>query len=292
MTRPAASSVARERRRRPGLDAVRTGATYLALLAALAFVLVPFLWGLSTSLKGPTEVLASTPHWIPATVDFSNYQRGVLSGKFLRFMGNSLLVVIGALIVSVTLAVHAAYACARLKFRGRSFLLFLLWSTIMIPTVSIIVPIYLLAVDLKVYDTLFAVIVAYSAMLVPTLIWLLRGFIETVPAELEESALVDGCGPIKTFYLIVLPLLRPGIAAASVLVFLTIWNDFLLAFSLTLRDENRLLQVGLYSFVTEAGIEWGPLMAATIGTTVPVIIAFAFLQRLFIQGLTGGAVKG
>jgi ABC-type glycerol-3-phosphate transport system permease component len=210
----------------------------------------------------------------------------------MRFMGNSLIAVMGALILSVALAVHAAYACARMRFRGQTLMLFLLWSTIMIPTVAIIVPLYLLAVDLKVYDTRFAVIVAYSAMLAPTLIWLLRGFIESVPAELEESALVDGCGPVKTFYVIVLPLLRPGLAAASVLVFLTIWNDFLLAFSLTLRDENRLLQVGLYSFVTEAGIEWGPLMAATIGTTLPVVIAFAFLQRLFIQGLTGGAVKG
>jgi multiple sugar transport system permease protein len=291
MTSPATTPIPRGQRRQ-WAEALRWGATYLALGLALAFVLIPFLWGLSTSLKGPTEVLASTPRWIPSTVDFGNYERGVLSGKFLRFMANSFATVVGALIVSVTLAVHAAYACARLKFRGKDLLLFLLWSTIMIPTVSVIVPIYLLAVDLKVYDTLFAVIVAYAAMLVPTLIWLLRGFIETVPSELEESALVDGCGPIKTFYVIVLPLLRPGIAAASVLVFLTIWNDFLLAFSLTLRDENRLLQVGLYSFVTEAGIEWGPLMAATIGTTVPVIIAFAFLQRLFIQGLTGGAVKG
>jgi len=265
---------------------------YLVLLAAVLFVLVPFLWGLSTSLKSPQEVLATTPHWIPEHIDFGNYGRGLLSEKFLRFMGNSLLAVIGALIVSLTLAVHAAYACARLRFRGKDLLLFLLWSTIMIPTVAIIVPLYLLSVNLQVYDTRFAVIAAYSAMLVPTLIWLLRGFIDSLPGELEESALVDGCSPVKMFYVIVLPLLRPGLAAASVLVFLTIWNDFLLAFSLTLRDENRLLQVGLHSYVTEAGIEWGPLMAATIGSTLPVVIAFAFLQRLFIQGLTGGAVKG
>jgi len=276
----------------PLRNVLATSLTYVALLLAVAFVLVPFLWGLSTSLKGPTEVLAPQPQWIPSTIDFGNYERGVLSAKFLRFMTNSFLAVVGALVVSVTLAVHAAYACARLRFSGKSLLLFLLWSTIMIPTISIIVPIYLLAVELGVYDTLFAVIAAYSAMLVPTLVWLLRGFIQTVPTELEESALVDGCGPVKTFYVIVLPLLSPGIAAASVLVFLTIWNDFLLAFSLTLRDENRLLQVGLYSFVTEAGIEWGPLMAATVGTTIPVIVAFAFMQRFFIQGLTGGAVKG
>jgi ABC-type glycerol-3-phosphate transport system permease component len=192
----------------------------------------------------------------------------------------------------VGLAVHAAYAVSRFRFRWKNALLFIIWSTVMIPGVSIIVPLYLLAVDLKVYDTLFVVVIAYSAWLVPTLIWLLRGFIDTVPYELEESALVDGCSRLKAFYVVVLPLLRPGLAAASVLVFVTIWNDFLLAFSLTLKDENRLLQVGLYSFVTELGIEWGPLMAATIGSTIPVVLAFALLQRQFIQGLTGGAVKG
>ncbi|QJR09611.1 Diacetylchitobiose uptake system permease protein DasC [Usitatibacter rugosus] len=267
-------------------------ATYAVLALAAAFVLFPLLWALSASFKGPTDVLASPPRWIPPTFDFSNYTRGLFAPKFLRYIGNSLLVVAGALVVSVGLAVHAAYAVSRFRFRGKDALLFIIWSTVMIPGVSIIVPLYLLAVDLKVYDTLFVVIIAYSAWLVPTLIWLLRGFIETVPYELEESALVDGCSRLKAFYVVVLPLLRPGLAAASVLVFVTIWNDFLLAFSLTLKDENRLLQVGLYSFVTELGIEWGPLMAATIGSTIPVVLAFALLQRQFIQGLTGGAVKG
>lgn len=267
-------------------------ATYAVLLLASAFVLVPLLWGLSTSLKEPSDVFASPPRWIPPTIDLTNYTKGLLTPKFLRYIGNSLLVVAGALVVSVALAVHAAYAVSRFRFAAKEALLFLVWSTVMIPGVSIIVPLYLLAVDIGVYDTLFVVILAYSAWLVPTLIWLLRGFIDTIPYELEESAFVDGCGRLKAFYVVVLPLLRPGLAAASVLVFVTIWNDFLLAFSLTLRDENRLLQVGLYSFVTELGIEWGPLMAATIGSTVPVVIAFALLQRSFIQGLTGGAVKG
>lgn len=267
-------------------------ATYLVLILASAFVLVPLLWGLSTSLKEPSDVFASPPRWIPPTVDLTNYTKGLLTPKFLRYIGNSLLVVAGSLVVSVALAVHAAYAVSRFRFAAKEAMLFLVWSTVMIPGVSIIVPLYLLAVDIGIYDTLFVVILAYSAWLVPTLIWLLRGFIDTIPYELEESAFVDGCGRLKAFYVVVLPLLRPGLAAASVLVFVTIWNDFLLAFSLTLRDENRLLQVGLYSFVTELGIEWGPLMAATIGSTVPVVIAFALLQRSFIQGLTGGAVKG
>ena len=267
-------------------------AAYGALALAAAFVLVPLAWALSASLKAPSEVFASPPRWIPAAIDLTNYTRGLFSPRFLRYILNSMIVVAGALVLSVALAVHAAYAVSRFRFRAKEALLFIIWSTVMIPGVSIIVPLYLLAVDLKIYDTLFVVIVAYSAWLVPTLIWLLRGFVDTIPYELEESAFVDGCSRLKAFYVVVLPLMRPGLAAASVLVFVTIWNDFLLAFSLTLRDENRLLQVGLYSFVTELGIEWGPLMAATIGSTIPVVIAFALLQRSFIQGLTGGAVKG
>jgi multiple sugar transport system permease protein len=266
--------------------------TYGALALAVLFVVVPLAWALSTSLKAPTDVFASPPQWLPPAIDLTNYTRGILSPKFLRYIGNSLLVVAGAIVLSLALAVHAAYAVSRFRFRGKEALLFVIWSTVMIPGVSIIVPLYLLAVDLGIYDTLFVVVICYSASLVPTLIWLLRGFVDTIPYELEESAFVDGCSRLKSFYVIVLPLLRPGLAAASVLVFVTVWNDFLLAFSLTLRDENRLLQVGLYSFVTELGIEWGPLMAATIGSTIPVVIAFALLQRSFIQGLTGGAVKG
>ena len=267
-------------------------ATYVALGLATALVLVPLAWALSTSLKTPSDVFASPPRWLPATIDLSNYTRGLFTPKFMRYILNSVLVVAGAMVVSVGLAVHAAYAVSRFKFRAKNVLLMVIWSTVMIPGVSIIVPLYLLAVDLGIYDTLFVVVLAYSAWLVPTLIWLLRGFVDTIPYELEESAFVDGCSRLKTFYVVVLPLMRPGLAAASVLVFVTIWNDFLLAFSLTLRDENRLLQVGLYSFVTDMGIEWGPLMAATIGSTIPVVIAFALLQRHFIQGLTGGAVKG
>lgn len=277
---------------RRGTARIGDYAAYAFLLLACAFVLVPLAWGLSTSFKAPQDVFASPPQWIPATIELGNYSRGLFAPRFMRYILNSALVVAGALVLSVALAVHAAYAVSRFQFRFKEALLFVIWSTVMIPGVSIIVPLYLMAVDIGIYDTLFVVVVAYSAWLVPTLIWLLRGFIDTIPTELEESAFVDGCGRLKTFYVVVLPLLRPGLAAAGVLVFVTIWNDFLLAFALTLRDENRLLQVGLYSFVTELGIEWGPLMAATIGSTIPVIVAFALLQRSFIQGLTGGAVKG
>lgn len=266
-------------------------ANYGLLVVACIVVLSPIMWAASTSLKTAQEIHGS-PVWIPKAVTFQNYVQSILHPKFIGYLFNSLLVFAGALIVSVGLAAHASYAVARRAFPGKSLLLFLVWATIMIPGVSIIVPVYLLTVDLGIYDTYFALIIVYSASLIPALIWLLRGFVLSLPVEVEEAAQVDGCSPLKIFYVIVLPLMRPGLGAAAVLVFVTIWNDFLIGFALTVGEERRMLQVGLHSFVTEGGINWGPMMAATVGSLVPAGLIFVLLQRAFVQGVTAGAVKG
>ncbi|MFI4982386.1 MAG: carbohydrate ABC transporter permease [Nevskiales bacterium] len=276
-----------QRRRRQLADL----AIYALLVLACCGVVLPILWALSTSLKLPPEIHAGG-HWWPQAPTVRNYLTGALAPRFLRYIANTLLVFALTLLLSVALAVHAAYAVVRRKFRGKNVLLFAIWATIMIPGVSIVVPLYTLSVDVGLYDTYPVLVLVYAAWLIPTLIWLLRGFVAAVPPSLEEAALVDGCTPLRAFYLVVLPLLQPGLGAAAVLVFVTIWNDFLIGFALTLSDEHRILQVGLQAFVTEGGIDWGPMMAATIGSMVPACILFALLQRSFIQGLTGGAVKG
>lgn len=276
------------RLRRLAGAALTNGALIIACLVALA----PILWGLSTSFKPPVDVVAFPPRWIPEGLYWDNYLSGFLTAKFQRYLLNSVIVVGGAMLLSLVLAAHAAYVVSRKQFTGKNMLLFLVWATIMIPGVSVIVPLYLLAVDVGLYDTYAVLVLVYAAWLVPTLIWLLKGFIDNIPLELEEAAVIDGATQLGAFYRIVLPLLRPGLAAGAVLVFVTIWNDFLLGYSLTLTDNHRLVQVGLYFFVTEIGISWGPLMAATMGSLLPVILAFAILQRSFIHGLTGGAVKG
>jgi ABC-type glycerol-3-phosphate transport system permease component len=156
----------------------------------------------------------------------------------------------------------------------------------------VIVPLYTASVDIGLYDTLWALIIVYSAWLVPTLVWLLRGFIAAIPAELEEAARIDGCSRVGAFWRVTVPLLRPGLLAAGVLVFVMVWNEFLIGYSLTLSDGNRMIQVGIYYFMTETGVEYGPLTAAAIASIVPIAVLYALLQRAFIQGLTGGAVKG
>jgi len=267
-------------------------AQWLLLAVALAFALGPILWGLSTSLKTPEEINALPPTWIPHEITFANYAEAVFSARFLRHVLNTVLVVAACLAISLWVSAHAAYAAARFRFRGKNLILILMWTTIMIPGVAVIVPLYLASVWTGLYDTLWALILVYSAWLVPTLIWLLRGFVSGIPVELEEAARIDGCSRLSAFYRITLPLLRPGLLAGSVLVFTLVWNEFLIGYSLVLSNESRLVQVGIYFFITEVGIKWGPLTAAAIGAILPILIAYAFLQRAFIQGLSAGAVKG
>ena len=272
----------------PAFRAVQYG--FLAL--ALVFALGPIGWGLSTSLKTPAEINALPPTWLPHDVTIANYVESVLSERFLRHVFNTVLVVLACLALALGLSAHAAYAAARFAFRGKGLILMLMWATIMIPGVAVIVPLYLVAIWTSLYDSLWALILVYSAWLVPTLVWLLRGFVAAIPVELEEAARIDGCSRLTAFYRITLPLLQPGLLAGSVLVFTLVWNEFLIAYSLVLSNESRLVQVGIYFFITEVGIKWGPLTAAAMGAIVPVLAAYAFLQRAFIQGLSAGAVKG
>lgn len=281
------------RRRRPGqLSRAETAAAYAVLAVMIVFALLPVLWGLSTSFKAPLDVHRVPPSWLPPSPTLSNYAAGVFDARFGRYLGNTLLVVFASLLLSTALALHAAWATVRFSFAGREGLLLLMWATIMIPGIAIIVPLYTASVDIGIHDTLFVLILVYSAWLVPTLVWLLRGFIAAIPAELEESARIDGCSRVGAFWRITVPLLRPGLLAGGVLVFVMVWNEFLIGYSLTLSDGNRMIQVGIYYFMTETGVEYGPLTAAAIASIVPIAVLYALLQRAFIQGLTGGAVKG
>jgi len=265
---------------------------YGFILLACLFALAPLLWAVLTSIKAPQEISLYPPTIIPHDFTFENYWAGAINHKFMRYLLNTAMVVGLSLGICLVVSSHAAYAVARFRFRGADLMLMLMFSTIMVPGVAVIVPLYLLSVYAGLYDTLWVLVLAYSAWLTPTLVWLLRGFVNNIPYELEESARIDGCSRWGAFYRITLPLLRPGLLAGSVLVFANIWNEFVLGYALVLSDEVRLVQVGIYANVTEVGIRWGPLTAAAIGASLPVVIAYAFMQRAFIQGLSAGAVKG
>jgi ABC-type glycerol-3-phosphate transport system permease component len=206
-------------------------------------------------------------------------------------MFNSALICALTIVATLVFSIPAGYAAARWQFAAKNPVLFFILTMGMIPGICIMVPLYLLVSYLGIYDTYFGLIMVYTAWQIPTAIWIMRGFFETLPRELEEAAYIDGCGRFEAIRRIILPLSQPGMAAVAIIVFIYAWNEFLLAYALTISDNRRTIQSGLYLYVTIGGIEWANVMAAAVVALLPPMVAFALLQSRFIQGLTRGAVK-
>jgi len=266
--------------------------TYFILILACIVTLSPIVWAISTSLKDVTQALSYPPEWIPNPITLKNYWVVFFETTMPRYFLNSIISAIGTILVTVCVAAHAAYACARFNFPGKNAILFFVLAAIMIPGISILIPVYLIGTKVGLHNTYLLLILVFSAWQTPAAIWLLKGFFETIPSELDESALIDGCSRLKAFYRVTLPLSGPGLAASTILVFVYVWNNFLLGFSLTATDDMRLIIVGLYMFVSHIGIEWQYLMAGVVIALCPVLVFFVVLQKRFIQGLTSGALKG
>lgn len=266
--------------------------SYVVLLATSIFSLFPLLWAFLTSLKVKTQVLAYPPVWWPNPITFENYQNVLLGSNMPRYLFNTIIVGLLTVLIVLVLANHTAYAAARFKFRGKEIILFLILSASMVPIISLLTPLYLVWTKLGLHNSYIGLSLAYGAWQVPTAIWLMRGFIEAVPREIEEAAMMDGCGHWQSFYRVVFPIVQPGLAAAGILIFIFIWNDFLLATTLTITEERRMIQVGLYRYLSDLGVEWGRFTAYTILAILPIIAMFVTLQKRLLKGLVAGAMKG
>jgi ABC-type glycerol-3-phosphate transport system permease component len=266
--------------------------TYALLILASAVAVFPPLWALATSLKPSAVIFAVPPQWIPWPPTLEHYETVIAGSGMGRYFFNTLVVTVLCILATTLLAVHAAYGSVRFRFRGRDTLLFALLATSMIPGIALLAPLYALSTQFGLYDTRLALVLAYAAWQTPTAIWLMRGFIENLPKEIDDAASVDGCSKYQAFRLIVVPLVKPGLAAGAVLIFVNVWNDFLFATALTLSEDVRTLQVGLYRYLGDVGVEWGRLTAYTILSILPIVAVFVWLQRRFIEGLSAGAVKG
>jgi ABC-type glycerol-3-phosphate transport system permease component len=265
---------------------------YGVLILTCAFSLFPILWAFSTSLKASADIVSYPPNWIPAPVSLEHYAQ-VLGGSHMpRYFFNSMLVAVATILLTLVVASHGGYAAARFEFPAKNLLLFLILATVMIPGIAVLVPLYMIMSQVGLHDTYWSLILIYSAWQVPTVLWLMRGFFESIPRDLEEAALIDGCGPLQAFYRVITPLTRPGLAASAVVVFVYVWNEFIIALTMTASDEMRLVPVGLYYYVSAWGVEWGKLMAAVSVALLPAVVLFIILQRHFIQGLTSGSTKG
>jgi multiple sugar transport system permease protein len=267
------------------------GSVYAALIALTVVFLFPLIWVLGLSLKTRLQVFASPPLfvWSPT---FENYTSVLQQADFLHAFMNSLLISAGAVTLSLCVGVPAAYAFARFPFRGRSFLFFALLAMRMLPPIAVLVPMYILFSKLGLTTTRFSVILAYTTFSLPLVVWIMRGFFEDLPRELEESAWVDGASRYAAFTHVVLPLIRPGLVAASILCLQLAWNDFLFSAVLT-NNASRTLPVLMAVFTGgDSGTDWGGMTASGVLVILPVIIFSFAAQRHLVAGLSSGAVKG
>jgi len=274
------------------LDKIKNTILYLYLIITSILVLGPIFWFLSTSLKRAGQVAHYPPKWIPDPITFDNYRRVLFHSSIIRYFINSIIVAIGTILVTAALASMIAYAAARFKFKGKNVILFILLSTAMIPGIAILPALYVMSVVTGLHDTYFILILVFSAWQIPTSVWILLGFFQSIPTSIDESALIDGCNRLQVFTKIMIPLAKPGIAAASIVMFIHVWNDWLMPATLTISSEMRVITVGLYFYISDIGIQWGRFTAYTIMAMIPVIILFLILQEQFIEGLTAGAQKG
>jgi multiple sugar transport system permease protein len=261
-----------------------------ALLLLSALCLAPIAILGITSLKTETQIFSTQWSWFFMPT-LENYRAVIQDGHLERYLVNSLTIAIVSTVLTLLFGTMCAYALARFRFLGRGSLSY---STLLLRTVPpavLAVPVYVLWTSWGIGDTLTGVILVYTALNLPFTIWLLYGFIEQVPEELEEAAAIDGCGAFQVFWRVILPLLKPGLAAAAIFTFRLAWNEFILSFILTNR-HTRTLPASISNYITDTGVEWGKITAAGVLIALPPLIFTFVAAKQIITGLTAGAVKG
>lgn len=260
-------------------------------LVLAGVILMPFFWMMSVSLKPATEPFAIPARLWPEHPTFDNYVNA-FRPEFRTYFLNSLVVSLSTVAITVTLGLLAAYSFTRNQSKALLALMTLVIGAQMFPSSAIIIPIYRLMKAADLLNTYASLIIAYVTITLPVAIWMLRSFLARLPIELDEAAALDGAGPLRAFFLIIVPLSSPGIVATAVFVLIVTWQEFLFALSFTSTKDMRTLPVGMNDFIGQYGIRYGELMASSVLVSVPVVAVFFLLQRQFVAGLTAGAVKG
>ena len=273
------------------ISAALGAAARRASLAAFAvWSIFPAYWLVAMSLKQDRDVLSRQPRIFFFEYQFGNYAEVIVDPDTLNFFVNSAIVALGSTALSLAIGVPAAYVIARYRFRGATDFAFWILTTRMAPPVAVLIPFFVMYVTLGLNDTHIGLVFAHVALNLAIVVWLLRGFFEDLPFELEEAAFMDGATHFQAFRQISLPLAAPGIGAVGILSFLFSWNEFL--FALVLADDAvRTVPVGIYGFVGFQTIAWGNLSASAVLMILPVVLFITVFQRSLVRGLTLGAVK-
>jgi len=271
-----------------------TGWIFLVFL--LLYAALPMVWMLITSVQSQFAAIQYPPEFIPSNPTLEQYARllspsSEIGGQFLRYMWNSIYVSTLTTIFGVGVAVPAAYAFSRFRFPGRNALFFSVLFRNMFPAVVFLMPLFIMMRWFGLVNTHASLVITYLTFGLPLSIWLLKGFYDNIPVELEQAARIDGCTRFQAFWMIVMPLSTPGIIATAIFSFITAWNEYVYALTFLNSDEKLTLPVGLQRFFTEYATNWPGLMAASFIMSVPVVVMFLVLQKYFVRALTEGAVK-
>lgn len=258
----------------------------------MSVLLFPLYWMFVTSLTPDDAVFTSVPSFVPDFSQWGIYTDLLTEVPLLLWLRNSFVVSVGTSMVALSIAAYTAYALSRFRFRGRGTMGFVLVATQMLPEVLLLVPLYYVLFRVGLLDNLGSLILTNVIFIMPVLVWILKSSIDSVPKEIEEAARVDGCATYSTYRLVVLPLIRPTLAASAVIGFFYGWNEFVFASTLISDRGLRVASVGLASFVGYLTTPLDAVMAAAVLYAVPAIIFYAFVQRYVVGGLTAGSVKG
>ena len=271
------------------ISMMRLAPIYLCALLVVLFALFPILWMLLTSLKEQVDALALPPKlfFVPTLV---NYINALTTSGFGKYFLNSIIVVSLSLAVALLIGVPAAYTMTRYEFRAKRQISLWILSVRIAPPVAFLIPFYLLYQKLNILDTRGGLAIAYVAVNLTMVIWLMKGFFEDVPIEVEEAALAEGCTPFQVFWRITLPLALTGVAATAILVFVFVWNELMFAIVLT-SNVAKTAPAGIYNFIGYNDVKWGELTAASTLVVIPVVVFIVAMRRQLVRGLTFGAVK-
>ncbi|MGC9530388.1 MAG: carbohydrate ABC transporter permease [Candidatus Bipolaricaulaceae bacterium] len=265
---------------------------YLFLIAMLIFNVVPFYWMVVTSFKTDAEAYAIPPTWWPVNPTLQEgYGKVLIWTNFPRHFLNSIVVSLGAALLSTLVGALAGYGFSRFEFKGRTSLMAVLLASQMVPGVLLVGPYFKMLARVGLYNSYPGLILAFCTLTLPFSAWMLKGFIDTVPAELDEAAMIDGCSRLHTFIRVVFPLITPGMVATLIFAFLLAWGDLLWVLCLTSTDSMATVTLGLTRLVTQFRVIWPQLMAGSVIAAFPPMILYLLLQNYLVKGLTGGAVK-
>ncbi|MEX2315123.1 MAG: carbohydrate ABC transporter permease, partial [Thermomicrobiales bacterium] len=259
---------------------------YILLAVIMIYLIFPFYWALRSSITPDNDLFDTPVQYFPESPTFDHYISVFENGQFMRALLNSAIVAGSVTILSLVIGAFASYALGRFSFRGRTPVLYIVLSMTMFPQIAILGSLYTMVNDLRLYNTLGALILTYLVFTLPFTVWVLTSFFQQMPRELEEAAYVDGATPFQTFYRVLLPLTAPGLVTTGLLAFIAAWNEFLYALSFTQTPENFTVTLAIFRFApdTPGGfqIAWGEIMAATIIITIPLVVLTLVFQRRIV----------